>query len=185
MLNVLSNACAKPSTKSIRSTPTPDARMEQVARKAFSMVLQLIHLGSGCDPHQWRTLYPMKKLLIPLAMLLMACSTYAQSYGASLDVKAFKAALDKDDALLLDVRTPEEFAQGHIEAAANEDWLGGELLKDVSGIDKTKPVLLYCAVGRRSAEAMAAMIKAGFTDVRDLKGGINAWEAEKLPVITQ
>lgn len=127
----------------------------------------------------------MKKLLILFAMLPIAFSSYAQSNGARLDTKAFKAAIDKDDALLLDVRTPAEFAKGHIESAANEDWLGGDLLKDISVIDKTKPVLLYCAVGGRSAKAMAAMIKAGFTDVRDLKGGFNAWEADKLPVITQ
>lgn len=127
----------------------------------------------------------MKKLLILLAMLPIAIGSFAQGNGASLDTKAFKAAIDKDDALLLDVRTPAEFAKGHIEGAANEDWLGGGLLKDVSGIDKTKPVLLYCAVGGRSAKAMSAMIKAGFTDVRDLKGGFNAWEADEQPVITQ
>ena len=118
-------------------------------------------------------------------MLSVAIAVSAQRNGTSLDAKSFQAAIDKDDALLLDVRTPEEFAQGHIEPAANEDWLGGELLKDVSGIDKTKPVLLYCAAGGRSAKAMEAMIDAGFTDVRDLKGGFGAWEAEKLPVITQ
>ncbi|HQV37919.1 MAG: rhodanese-like domain-containing protein [Flavobacteriales bacterium] len=127
----------------------------------------------------------MKQFLILLAMLPIAFTAYAQGNGTSLGTKAFKAAIDKDDALLLDVRTPKEFAQGHIEAAANADWLGGELLNDVSGIDKTKPVLLYCAVGGRSGKAMAAMIKAGFTDVHDLKGGFNAWEADKLPVITQ
>lgn len=127
----------------------------------------------------------MKKFLILLAMLSIAFSAYAQSNGAHLDAKAFKAAIDKDDALLLDVRTPAEFAKGHIEGAANEDWLAGDLLKDVSGIDKTKPVLLYCAVGGRSGKAMAAMIEAGFTDVRDLKGGFNAWESDKLPVISQ
>ena len=119
----------------------------------------------------------MKKFLILLAMLSIAFSAYTQSNGAHLDTKAFKAAIDKEDALLLDVRTPAEFATGHIEGAANEDWLAGDLLKDVSGIDKTKPVLLYCAV--------AAMIEAGFTDVRDLNGGFNAWEADKLPVISQ
>ncbi len=127
----------------------------------------------------------MKKFLILLAMLSIAFNAYTQSNGAHLDAEAFKAAIDKDDALLLDVRTPAEFATGHIEGAANEDWLAGDLLKDVSGIDKTKPVLLYCAVGGRSGKAMAAMIEAGFTDVRDLKGGFTAWEADKLPVISQ
>ena len=46
-------------------------------------------------------------------------------------------------------------------------------------------MLPYCAVGGRSGKAMAAMIKAGITGETDLKGGFNAWEADKLPVITQ
>ena len=126
-----------------------------------------------------RTLFSLL-LLLPAVLVVRA-----QSESYHLDVKTFKAAVDKDDALLIDVRTPEEFAKGHIEGAANIDWINGTLLKDVSGIDKTKPVLLYCAGGGRSGEALDAMKKAGFTDVRDLKGGIMAWKKDDQPVITQ
>lgn len=127
----------------------------------------------------------MKALLFFLALLPLSIAACAQSAEGSIDSKAFKAAIDKDDALLIDVRTTEEFNEGHIEGAANIDWLGGTLLTDVSGIDKTKPVLLYCTSGGRSGEAMEAMKKAGFTDVHDLKGGFLAWEADKQPVISQ
>jgi rhodanese-related sulfurtransferase len=105
--------------------------------------------------------------------------------GDHLEVKAFKAAVDKYDALLIDVRTPDEFAEGHIEGAANLDWTNGDLLKDVSGIDKTRPVLLCGGVDGRSSEALAAMKKAGFTDVHDLKGGFIAWKEDGQPFITQ
>ena len=124
----------------------------------------------------------MNQLLILLAWIPLSMG-FAQSPTGSLDAKAFKQDLDK--ALLIDVRTPEEFAQGHIEGAANINWLGGTLISDVSGIDKTKPVLLYCGSGERSGEAMAALKQAGFTDIHDLKGGFEAWKADGQPVITQ
>ncbi len=131
------------------------------------------------------TFVPMKRLLIFLMLIPFTLAAQAQASGTSLDVKAFKAAVERDDALLLDVRTAEEYNEGHIEGAANIDWNGGTLLMDVSGIDKTLPVLLYCASGGRSGQAMEALIKAGFTDVQDLKGGIIEWESHGEPVITQ
>ena len=127
----------------------------------------------------------MKMLLALLAFLPLSITACAQSPQGSLDTKAFKVANDKNDALLIDLRTPDEFKQGHIEGAANINWSGGTLLSDVSGIDKTKPVLLYCAGGKQSDEAMEVLKKAGFTDIHNLKGGFHAWEADKQPVITQ
>ncbi|MBZ0207994.1 MAG: rhodanese-like domain-containing protein [Flavobacteriales bacterium] len=127
----------------------------------------------------------MKRILIFLLLIPFALATHAQANGTSLDVKAFKAAVERNDALLLDVRTPEEFNAGHIEGAANIDWNAGTLLKDVSGIDKSLPVLLYCEVGGRSGQAMEAMMKAGFTDVHDLAGGFSAWQRNGETVITR
>lgn len=131
------------------------------------------------------TFVPMKRILIFWLLIPFALAAHAQANGTSLDVKTFKAAVEKNDALLLDVRTPEEFNAGHIEGAANIDWNAGTLLKDVSGIDKTLPVLLYCASGGRSGQAMEALRKAGFTDVHDLAGGFIAWEEDDEPVITR
>ncbi len=126
----------------------------------------------------------MKRILLYLAFVPFAIMASAQSNG-NLDVEHFKAALEKNDALLIDVRTPKEFAEGHIEAAANVDWNGGNFMQDLSGIDKTEPVLLYCGSGNRSGKAMEALKKAGFTDVKHLEGGFQEWEKQGEPVITQ
>ena len=130
------------------------------------------------------TFVPMKRILLYLLLVPFALMASAQSNG-NLDVESFKVALEKNDALLVDVRTPAEFTQGHIESAANVDWNGGNFMQDLSGIDKTEPVLLYCASGNRSGKAMEALKKAGFTDVKHLAGGIQAWKKEGEPVITQ
>lgn len=78
---------------------------------------------------------------------------------------------------LVDVRTADEFASGHISGAVNMDWRGADFLAGIARLDKSQPVRLYCASGRRSAEAREALSKAGFRDVHDLEGGIAAWQA--------
>lgn len=81
---------------------------------------------------------------------------------------------------LLDVRTPEEFASGHLEGAANINVQ--ELQSRLSEIPRDQPVVLYCRSGNRSAQAAQMLQAAGFTGVYDL-GGIIAWEQAGLPVV--
>ena len=81
---------------------------------------------------------------------------------------------------LLDVRTPEEFASGHLEGAANINVQ--ELARRLSEIPRDQPVVLYCRSGNRSAQAAQMLQAAGFTSVYDL-GGIIAWEQAGLPVV--
>lgn len=102
-----------------------------------------------------------------------------------VDAPAFQARMKETGAQLVDVRTPEEFAKGHIAGAVNNDWLEDGFLDRAKTIDKSKPVLLYCAAGGRSEEAVAAMKKAGYTNVVDLEGGFNGWKRSNLPVATK
>jgi rhodanese-related sulfurtransferase len=76
-----------------------------------------------------------------------------------------------DGALLLDVRTPQEFAEVHLEGARNVP-LGG-LQGAMATLPRDKPIVVHCAVGSRSAVAAKLLAAAGY-DVRDL-GGIDAW----------
>lgn len=84
---------------------------------------------------------------------------------------------------VIDVRTAEEFASGHLEGAVNYDIEGGQFSALIEPLDRTKPYMVYCHSGRRSAIAADAMVAAGFTQVYDL-GGIADWMAAGLPVVT-
>lgn len=83
---------------------------------------------------------------------------------------------------LIDVRTADEYGQGHLKDARLLDWSNGDLQRAMAGLDKDTPVLLYCASGRRSAAAREYMQKAGFKQVNDLAGGIQSWMSQGKPV---
>lgn len=83
--------------------------------------------------------------------------------------------------LILDVRTPGEFAKGHLPRATNVDWYAGDFDRRVAGLDRARPVFVYCLSGSRSAEAARRLAVAGFGRVYDLAGGIIAWRAAGLP----
>lgn len=85
------------------------------------------------------------------------------------------------DAQLLDVRTPDEFAAGHLERALNYDWNGSEFAAQIAGLDKTKPIFIYCLSGGRSGAAAKQMRSQGFQHVYELQGGIMKWRAAGLP----
>jgi len=88
------------------------------------------------------------------------------------------------DLVVLDVRTPAEFAAGHVPGARNvsHDQLPAKLA-ELSSL-KDKEVVLYCRSGRRSAIAAETLRGAGFSKLRHLEGDWLAWEAEKKPVET-
>jgi rhodanese-related sulfurtransferase len=87
------------------------------------------------------------------------------------------------DFVILDVRTPGEYVTGHIENSFNIDFEAAAFRDDVKALDTDKTYLVYCRSGRRSAEASAAMIELGFTDVTNMTGGISEWQAAGLPVV--
>jgi phage shock protein E len=94
------------------------------------------------------------------------------------------ARLDRKDpdVVVLDVRTPEEFAAGHVPGARNlsHDQLAGRLAE--LGSLRDKEVVLYCRSGRRTALAEDVLRKAGFTKLLHLDGDFLAWQAENRPV---
>jgi hydroxyacylglutathione hydrolase len=85
------------------------------------------------------------------------------------------------DLQVVDVRTPEEFTEGHLAQAVNIplDQLQASLRK----ISKEKPILLYCHSGRRSAAALKILRKNGCTQAKHLKGGLSAWQNAGFPVL--
>jgi rhodanese-related sulfurtransferase len=85
--------------------------------------------------------------------------------------------------LILDVRTPEEFAEGHIEGAINIDYYHPGFQNELNGLDKTKTYLVYCRTGNRSGQAFDFMKDQGFKEVFHMDGGIIVWRKEGLPVM--
>ncbi len=114
--------------------------------------------------------------VIALPLLLLACSP-PEGRESSLDPDAFSVRLGEGGAQLVDVRTAGEYAEGHIAGARNLDWSSGQLERHLGELDRSRPVLLYCASGRRSAAARDYLQQHGYTDIVDLAGGINAWSS--------
>ncbi|WKZ66254.1 MAG: rhodanese-like domain-containing protein [Flavobacteriales bacterium] len=124
--------------------------------------------------------------IIPLLSILVltACGQAGQAGNATaVGPDAFEKALGTPKAQLIDVRTASEYASGHLDGARNLDWTNGQLQAGMATLDKQAPVLVYCASGRRSAAAREALLQAGFKDVTDMAGGIQAWTANGKPVV--
>lgn len=86
------------------------------------------------------------------------------------------------DLVVLDVRTPAEFAEGHVEGAINLDVQDAGFAAGLEDLDPDAAYVVICRSGNRSQVASQQMVDAGFTDVRDVAGGMVAWTAAGLPV---
>lgn len=126
----------------------------------------------------------MRYLYILIFSFLFFVSACSQSNVRILDSKAFIEGAKTDSmAVILDVRQPSEFAEGHIEGAVNLDWLDEKAFKEgVVKLDTAKTYYIYCRSGRRSNAAADKMQSDGFK-VYDLKGGIKQWKADGKPVV--
>jgi rhodanese-related sulfurtransferase len=106
----------------------------------------------------------------------VATTTATAGDGAAADAAA--------DVIIIDVRTPEEFAQGHLEGAVNLDVEGGEFEAGLADLDPAAAYSVYCRSGRRSAIAADVMAQSGFAEVTDLGSLESAAAATGLPVTT-
>jgi thioredoxin len=96
----------------------------------------------------------------------------------NLSADEFEKAVSKDSVQILDVRTPAEYAGGHIKNTLLANWNDAkEFERRINFVDKNKPVYVYCLAGGRSAAAATKMRSMGFINVYELTGGINAWKA--------
>ena len=109
-------------------------------------------------------------LVLIIAVLLMIVP------GSSATKLAEKDFIEKytstQGAVLLDVRTPEEFSIGHIQSAINIDFQNQSFLSDIKNLDNTKTYFVYCRSGNRSGKAVSLMKEHGFTNIYELQGGI-------------
>jgi phage shock protein E len=100
----------------------------------------------------------------------------APEVGSSLSPAEFAAAAQRPDTVVLDVRTPEEYAEGHLEGAVLVDLQDtGRFAAEVAELDPGRSYAVYCRSGNRSAVAMGYLAQVGFSSYFDLGGGIGAW----------
>ncbi|WP_311357103.1 rhodanese-like domain-containing protein [Alloprevotella tannerae] len=127
----------------------------------------------------------MKKLLFSiLAALGLFANAQSQSEVEVLEPQAFIERVKADtSAIILDVRQPEEFDEGHLAQAINLDWLNQTVfINGLAKLNKQKTYYVYCRSGRRS-QAAAGKLKAEGFQVVDLKGGYLHWVELGLPVV--
>lgn len=131
--------------------------------------------------------------------VLLACSSEAttgndtkttsentpQQKGESFTVSPsiFKEKMAAENGTILDVRTPEEVAEGIIPNAVTININDADFETQLNKLDKSKPVYVYCKAGGRSSKATDIMMKNGFSLVYNLDGGIDAWVEEGFNII--
>lgn len=127
-------------------------------------------------------------LLFILGLTFNACSSQTEKSQDTDDRAAIVTSLVIDQSTweskisetetpqIIDVRTPEEYSEGHLDNALNIDFYSPEFKSLVSELDKDRPVFVYCRSGGRSAKACDIMEAEGFQTLFDLKGGYLAWK---------
>jgi len=129
--------------------------------------------------------YTAVSLLLAAALTLGACGGTATA--ETLETIAVGEIQDlvaapPEGLVVLDIRTAEEFATGHLENAINIDYYAADFEDQLSQLDLDVPYVMYCNSGNRSSNALALMDSLGFTEVYELDGGIQAWYGASLPV---
>ncbi|HRK05413.1 MAG TPA: rhodanese-like domain-containing protein [Chlorobiota bacterium] len=114
-----------------------------------------------------------------MLMSVMACAGQSKKIAPA----EAKKLIDAGKVTVLDVRTPGEWSTGYVPTATLANWNDTQFETIVKKLDRKKPVVVYCAVGGRSAKASTRLTELGFTNVLDMSGGITAWKNANLPVV--
>ena len=133
----------------------------------------ILRPGNGCSVTKGKTKVKIKEALVVLsvtAALLVAGCGSASSAITNVDSAAFISAAAKPGVVIVDVRTPVEFASGHLPGAVNINLEGPDFAANIANLDKGATYAVYCRSGRRSTLASDEMAAAGFTSVVNLAG---------------
>jgi rhodanese-related sulfurtransferase len=96
--------------------------------------------------------------------------------------KAAEVLASDAEIVIIDIRTPEEFAEGHLAGAINLDFMGDDFEAKLAALDREKPFLMHCASGGRSGRSLPVFEKLGFERLYHLNTGFNGWVADGQPV---
>ncbi len=133
---------------------------------------------------------PSHKIICSIAILLLSCvvaacnvqSNESVSTVAHVTPNEAQAQLEKDsDIVVLDIRTPEEFAAGHIPGAINIDYHAPDYAAKIKTLDTSKTYLMHCAGGGRSGRSLALFAEVGLDKLLHLEAGYRGWDEANLP----
>jgi len=134
----------------------------------------------------------MKRSFVIVASLVLALVVAACGGGTATAEQTFTTQTpaeiasyiqsDPPGLVILDVRTPEEFAQAHLPGAIEIDFYAPDFAQRLDELDKDVPYVLYCHSGNRSGQTMPVMKKLGFREVHEIQGGIANWYQAGLPL---
>ena len=123
----------------------------------------------------WKTLWIML-----FGSCVMSCSS--ANFDNSLSVDKFNEVIGAGNVQIVDVRTPQEYGEGHISGAVNIDVMNSSFEQNVDkSLDKNIPVAVYCRSGNRSKTAMKILLKKGFK-VYELDKGFNVWKSSGMKI---
>lgn len=128
----------------------------------------------------------MKKLTIIFSFVIASLFVACKDSSSSKEIKVISpqevrdAVYDDNPHQLIDVRTLEEFNEGHLKNAQNICVTDSDFEENIAKLDRDQPIYLYCRSGKRSARAAEILKDLGFKEIYDMEGGILKWESEHL-----
>ena len=135
-------------------------------------------------------LIPLLLLVIMGGALTSSCAEKAEIRTQTIEDITAQEAFEliqenknNPDFIIVDVRTPAEFNEGHIENALNVDFNSGNFESEIGKLDRDKKYLMHCRSGNRSRGALAVMVELDFKEVYHLYEGIIGWDKEGYPTI--
>jgi len=131
------------------------------------------------------------KFLIPIVILIAGSWFFYSNVGPTapegfIDMSATEARPQLEanpDVIILDIRTPQEYNQGHLEGAVNIDFYEKNFAFELDKLNKDKQYFVYCRTGNRSSKALRKMVELGFQNVWHMDGGIVDWYGSGQPVV--
>lgn len=114
-------------------------------------------------------------LTLTIISLLFNCNITSNSSFQDINSDELELMIKKEDLILLDVRTPTEYSNGHLISAVNINYYGDNFDKKIDELDKSKPIVVYCKSGGRSSKSALKLAEKGFEQIYNLEGGFDQW----------
>ena len=125
----------------------------------------------------------LKYILVVAFFTIFSCSLINNESINQMNSDELIEFIELNDAVLVDVRTEDEYNSGYIENSLNIDYFSNDFSLNTDKLDKSTPIILYCRSGKRSSMSANKISKLGFKEIYNLEGGILEWIEEGNAVV--